>query len=220
MSDSDHDRRPVLDPVVGLTGGIASGKSTVSRMFRALGVPVLDADYVSRLVVQPGTPGLSAVVETFGPEYLSADGTLNRKALGDLVFNDKAARDKLSEVLGPFISEETDKILLCFRSSAFGPHYVLYENALLVELGLHKKYDALIVVTADPETQKARLMSRNNLTEAEAEARIASQAPVKDKVAVADYVIANNGLLPTSVLQDTVEKLHEILLTRFGARHV
>jgi dephospho-CoA kinase len=199
--------------VVGLTGGIASGKSTVGRGFAALGVPVVDADQLAREVVAPGTEGLAEIVRTFGPGVLLADGSLDRKALGAIVFSDAALRGKLNAITHPRIalaSAERMKALL-----GLAP-YVLYEAALIVENGAYKTMNGLVVVRADEGTQLARLMHRDQLSEAEAQARIAAQAPLEHKLAVADYVIDNDRSL--DALHERVAEVHEQLLGRVGTR--
>lgn len=203
--------------IIGLTGGIASGKSTVARLFSAMGVPLLDADLVARQVVVPGSRGYSAVRQAFGATLTYADGTssplidaegeIDRKALGRLVFNDPDKLRLLEQVLQPLIAERVSAQLAVLEKIA---PYAIYENALLVEHGTYRDYDALIVVVADRETQKWRLMARNNLTETEAVARIAAQAPVEEKVRAATYVIDNSG--NESDLRRQVRDLHiEIL---------
>jgi dephospho-CoA kinase len=198
--------------VVGLTGGIASGKSTVGRAFAALGVPVVDADQLAREVVAPGTDGLAEIVRTFGPGVLLADGSLDRKALGAIVFNDAALRQKLNAITHPRIalaSAERMKAL-----AALGTPYLLYEAALIVENGAYKTMYGLVVVKADEATQLARLMQRDQLSEGEARARIASQAPLAQKLAVADYVIDNSHSL--DALRERVADVHGELLVRVG----
>jgi dephospho-CoA kinase len=200
--------------VVGLTGGIASGKSTVGRAFAALGVPVVDADQLAREVVAPGTDGLAEIARTFGPGVLLADGSLDRKALGAIVFHDAALRQKLNAITHPRIalaSAERMKAL-----AALGTPYLLYEAALIVENGAYKTMNGLVVVKADEATQLARLMSRDQLSEAEAQARIASQAPLAHKLAVADYVIDNSHSL--DALHERVADVHGELLVRVGGR--
>jgi dephospho-CoA kinase len=197
--------------VVGLTGGIASGKSTVGRAFAALGVPVVDADQLAREVVAPGTEGLEEIVRTFGSGVLLADGSLDRKALGAIVFSDAALRSKLNAITHPriaLVSAERMKAL-----AALAP-YVLYEAALIVENGAYKTMNGLVVVKADELAQLERLMQRDQLSEAEARARIAAQAPLAAKLAVADYVIDNSHSL--DALHERVANVHAALLVRVG----
>lgn len=195
-------------PVVGLTGGIASGKSTVARLFGALGVPVIDADQLAREVVQPGSEGLAEIVRAFGPGVLLSDGTLDRKALGALVFGDSALRAKLNAITHPrigLLSAERMRTL-----SEAGPPYLIYEAALIVENGLYLGMHALIVVAVDASTQIARVMERDLLSEDEARARLAAQSPLEKKLAVANHVIENGG--SREQLAQRVNEVHERLL--------
>lgn len=177
--------------LVGLTGGIACGKSTVSAMLAERGAIVVDADRVSRAVVEPGSPGLAAVIEAFGPEYRAADGSLKRAALGRLVFQDPSARQRLNAILHPRMATVTAERIAAALASA--PPMVVYDAALLIEMGQADRFRPLVVVQVTPETQMQRLRARDGLTEAEARARIASQMPVAEKVAQADHVIDNGG---------------------------
>ncbi len=199
--------------VVGLTGGIASGKSTVARLFGALGVPVVDADEVARDVVAPGTEGLREVTAAFGPGVLSADGALDRAALGAVVFADSTARKRLEAITHPRIAIESGRRLA--QATASGAPYALYEAALLVENGSYKMFAALIVVTAPEDVQRARIASRDGLNATQAQARIAAQAPIAAKVAVADWVIDNAG--GSAALEARVQVVHAEILARFGA---
>lgn len=175
----------------GLTGGLASGKSTVAARLRARGVPVIDADELAREVVAPGTDGLAAVVAAFGPEVLGADGALDRPRLAALVFGDEAARRRLNAILHPRIAA-----LSAARAAeldARGETLACYEAALLVENGLADAFRPLVVVSVPEDLQIARAVARDGCTEAQARARIAAQLPLSAKVAVADHVIDNAG---------------------------
>jgi dephospho-CoA kinase len=179
--------------VFGLTGGIASGKSTVARRFRALGLPVIDADELARDVVAPGTEGLAAVVEAFGRDVLLPDGTLDRKTLGALVFENPEQRRRLNGLLHPRIAA-----LGAERSAALaasGCPLACYEAALLVENGLAAAFRPLVVVAAPDYVQIARTCQRDGVTEQEAKARLAAQMPLAEKVRQADIVIENTGTL-------------------------
>jgi dephospho-CoA kinase len=177
--------------IIGLTGGIASGKSTVSDMLRALGAHVIDADQVARDVVAPGTPALAEIRARFGSEVLQPDGALDRKKLGAMVFADAGARRELERITHPRIAAATQQEIA--RLSAAGVDPVIYDAALIVENRLYTWMQGLIVVSVPPETQVARLMIRDDIDEAAAQARIAAQLPLADKVAVATYVIDNGG---------------------------
>lgn len=198
-------------PVVGLTGGIASGKSTVARHFERLGVPSVDADLLAREVVEKGSAGLAAIVETFGEDILLPDGNLDRKAMGQRVFADPAARAQLNAITHPRIAAlGAERVRMVGEK---GVPYVLYEAALIVENGLHRAMAALVVVSADAATQRARIMQRDTLSLVEAEARINSQAPLEKKLAVADFVI-DNSQVNLDTLAKRVQEVHAALLVR------
>ncbi len=182
---------------VGLTGSIAVGKSFVASVFSELGCHVLDADQTAREVVMPGTPGLQALVQEFGNEILNADGTLDRKALGAIVFADEQKRRLLNYILHPFIIARQDEILREWERE--DPNGIaIVDAALMIESGGYKRFDKLIVVHCRPEVQLERLMLRNKLTLAEAQQRIASQMPQEEKQRYADYLIdTSDGFEPT-----------------------
>ena len=173
---------------VGLTGSIAVGKSFVASVFEELGAHVLDADRTAREVVMPGTPGLKAVAEAFGEEILNADGTLNRKQLGAVVFADESQRQRLNHILHPFIIARQDEILNEWEAK--DPHGIgIVDAALMIESGGYKRFDKLIVVHCRPEVQLERLMLRDKLSRDEALRRIESQMPQEEKQKFADYLI-------------------------------
>lgn len=177
--------------VIGLTGGIATGKSTFSALLRARGAPVVDADALARAVVEPGTPTLAQIVRAFGPELLQPDGTLDRKRLGDRVFADAAARRRLEAITHPAIRGAM--VAETLRLAAEGHALVFYDAPLLYEVGLDSILDAVVVVWAPPDVQRRRLVERDGLSPAEADARLAAQLPVDDKAARADVVVENAG---------------------------
>lgn len=191
----------------GLTGGIASGKSTVTKTFRAAGIPIVDADIVARQVVEPGTSGLQLVISQFGTEYLQADGTLDRIALGKLVFADTDARHSINKIMLPLINAESNVQLKKFHEA--GHVIVGYDAALICEMGNCEKFRPLIVVHCPRDMQALRLMSRNSLTLAEAMARIEAQMAVEAKIALADYTIDTSGTIEYSIKQteDIIQKL-------------
>jgi dephospho-CoA kinase len=176
--------------VFGLTGGIGSGKSTVAQLFAARGVPVVDADALAREVVVPGAPA-NADIAAAWPEAIAADGTIDRKRLGDIVFKDATARTRLEAILHPRIAAAAAARLAAL--AAEGHRLALYEATLLVESGRWREFDGLIVVTASNETQIARAMARDQLSRSQAEARLRAQLPTEDKVRVATHVIDNDG---------------------------
>lgn len=179
-------------PVFGLTGGIASGKSAVARVFRQEGVPVIDADEVAREVVTLGSPGLAAVIEAFGREALASDGSLDRKAVAAIVFADDKKRQQLNAILHPAIAAAS-----AAHFARLGDQLACYDAALIVERGLADGFRPLIVVAAPVALQRERLIQRDGLTATEADARLAAQAPVEAKVAAADIVIHNDSDLAT-----------------------
>jgi dephospho-CoA kinase len=179
--------------VIGLTGGIASGKSTAARTLMELGARIVDADQVARDVVAPGQPALAEIVRSFGREMLQADGTLDRKKLGGVVFADPEKLRTLNAITHPRIGLETQARLAKLREE--GVPVAVYEAALLVENGAHRGLDGLIVVACDEATQLRRLVGRDGYTEAEARARIAAQAPVAEKIAAATWVVDTSGPL-------------------------
>jgi len=175
----------------GLTGNIGAGKSTVARLLVRHGVPVIDADQVARDVVQSGQPALGEIAARFGPGVLQADGSLDRKALGALVFSDANERKALNAIIHPRISQAAAVRIAAL--AAAGHAVAVYEAALIVENGLDRGLDGLIVVIAKEELQLVRLRLRDGLTEAEALARLAAQLPAAEKVKRATFVIENHG---------------------------
>ena len=178
--------------LVGLTGGIATGKSTVSAMFAHLGARVIDADLLSREVVAPGQRAHGEILREFGSDVLQEDGHLDRKRLGALVFADPVKRKRLEEITHPAIRARQLRILSVYEEEAF-EGIVIWDAALLIETGGAKGMDRVVVVIADPAVELQRLMARDGFPEAEARQRIASQMPLSEKVKVAHYVIDNSG---------------------------
>lgn len=198
-------------PVIGLTGGIASGKSSVARVLRELGIPVVDADQIAREVVAKGSDGLREVIATFGEGVLDANEELDRPKLGQIVFNDPAARQKLNAILHPRIGRLSAERIAAAQA---GPSaYVVYEAPLLVETNAHRGLSALIVVSTTEAVQVSRSMARDALDEAAARARVAAQLPLSAKVEVADYVVPNDGDL--AALRVETERTHRAILERF-----
>jgi dephospho-CoA kinase len=179
--------------VIGLTGGIACGKSTVADMLRELGAPVVDADELARRVVERNAPALAEIVARFGQGVLDPSGALDRKKLGAIVFADPGAREALERITHPRIAAAAQAELA--RLAAEGHHTVIYEAALIVEKKLHTWMDGLIVVSLPAELQLARLMARDGIDREAAASRIAAQLPLADKIAVADHVIDNAGTM-------------------------
>jgi dephospho-CoA kinase len=201
--------------LVGLTGSIATGKSTVSRMFAHLGARVLDADLLAREVVMPGQPAYLKIVEEFGQGVVRDDGTLDRKALGAIVFAEPARRKRLEEITHPAIAARQQRILSVLDEEAF-EGIVIWDVALLFETGGLARMDRVVVVATDPETELARLMSRDGMAEADARARIASQMPVAEKAKRAHYVIDNSG--DRALTEHQVKVVYKALLGELAAR--
>jgi dephospho-CoA kinase len=201
--------------LVGLTGGIATGKSTVSAMFAHLGARVIDADLLAREVVMPGQPAHEAIVREFGPEVVQADGHLDRKRLGDIVFADPERRKRLEALTHPAIRRRQERILSVLDEEAF-EGLVIWDAALLIESGGAKGMDRVVVVLTDPDTELRRLMARDGTDEAAARRRIASQMPVADKARQADHVIDNSGSRADTERQ--VREVHGKLLAELRER--
>jgi len=197
---------------VGLTVGIACGKSLVAEMFRDRGVPVVDDDVAARDAVAPGSEGLAAVVAEFGQGVLRPDGSLDRPALGRTVFADDGLRRRLMEITHPRIGALIAQRLGAAEAS--GAALVVYESALLVENGAADAWRPLVVVRADRELQIARMARRNGLSREEAEARIRAQTSVEDKAALADFVIDNSGSRRQAAAR--FERVYEALCARIA----
>lgn len=182
--------------IIGLTGSIASGKSTVSAMLKEKGFPIIDADLVARLVVEPGTRTLKEIEDVFGQEVMHADGTLNRDALGQIIFHEPAKRKQLNDLMHPAIRAEMlrqrDELL------SGGHETLIMDIPLLFESRLQHFVDKILVVSVTEDTQLHRLMERNSLSIEEAKARIQSQLPISEKEKGADAVIYNNGSIEES----------------------
>jgi dephospho-CoA kinase len=185
--------------IIGLTGSIASGKSTISAMLKEKGYPIIDADLVARLVVEPGTSTLSEIERVFGDQVMNKDGTLNREALGQLIFHEPAKRKQLNDLMHPAIRAE----MLRQRDELFerGEKTLIMDIPLLFESRLQHFVDKILVVSVTEEMQLERLMQRNSLSEEEAKARIQSQLPISEKEKGADAVIYNNGSIEQSKVQ-------------------
>lgn len=183
----------------GLTGGIACGKSTVTKTFRAHNIPIVDADVVAREVVEVGKPTWGFVRAMFGHEYLNEDETINRTKLGALVFSDKQAMYNLNAIMGPAIVIEAERQIKALHE--VGNSIVGYDAALICEMGNANKYRPLIVVQCPRDMQIERLVKRNSLTQEQAVARISAQMSVEEKVKMADLVIDTSGTIENSIKQ-------------------
>jgi dephospho-CoA kinase len=199
--------------LVGLTGGIGSGKSEVSKRLAALSAVVVDADKVAREVVEPATPGLRDVVAAFGPGVLRADGALDREGLGRIVFGDPGKLAQLNAIVHPLVGERIAAIMATVERD-HPDAVVVYDVPLLVENNLQGRYEVVVVVAASPQTQLDRLVEQRGMAVEDAEARIAAQAPLEAKLAVADYVIDNDGDL--AALDEQVRQVWRDLVERVG----
>jgi dephospho-CoA kinase len=199
--------------LVGLTGSIATGKSTVSEMFRRKGAEIIDADHIAREVVEPGTEGLARIVREFGPGMLDEEGKLNRERLGARIFQNPAEREKLNRLLHPLIVDsmraKTEKI-----KKEKDPDLLIWDVPLLIEGNLTQWVEAVILVYTPKEIQLERLMKRNALSKEEAEKRILAQMDIEEKKKYADYVIDNRGTLSETERQ--VDQLWKQLISKSG----
>jgi dephospho-CoA kinase len=193
---------------VGLTGGIASGKSTVGRMFEELGCKVIDADGITRQLFEPGNPVNAAVAEAFGREVVASDGSIDRRVLGEIVFENSELREKLNSLVHPAIKQRQAAFLA--QVAAEDPRAIgIVEAALMIEADTYKNYDKLIVVVCSPDVQRRRLRERSGLTPEQIDSRIASQMPMQEKARFADFVIDNSG--DTAATRQQVEAVHREL---------
>ena len=193
---------------VGLTGGVASGKSTVSAILAELGAVVIDADLIAREVVARGTPGLEAVVAEFGPELLTPDGDLDRPAMGALVFGDPEARKRLEAIIHPLVHRRSAEL----EEQAGDSAVVVHDIPLLAEVGRAGSFDAVVVVDAPPDLQVSRMVEDRGWTREDAESRIAAQATRDDRLAIATYVVDNTGT--RDELRAQVEEIYAALAAR------
>jgi len=195
--------------LVGLTGGIGSGKSTVARLLEKRGAVVFDADLLAREAVEPGTPGHAAVIERFGADVLAPGGELDREALASIVFADPSARRDLEEIVHPEVRRLFAEGSEAYRDT---DRVVVFSAPLLVETGMHTAFEVLVVVSATVATQIERLMHQRGMSEPSIRARIDAQAPLEDKAAAADFLVDNEGSLDE--LESQVEQLWNDLSTR------
>jgi dephospho-CoA kinase len=191
---------------IALTGGIATGKSRARSLFEHLGVPTIDSDVLAREAVAPGTAGLAAVSERFGPDVLQPDGSLDRDNLAKIVFADPESRRALESIIHPYVRRRTDEWFA--RLDAARHPYAIADIPLLYEVERDQDFDAVIVVACDPDTQLRRLLERG-MTASDARQRIAAQSPLDDKIARADHVIRTNGGFEETDRQ--IQELHAIL---------
>lgn len=179
--------------IIGLTGGIASGKTTVANLLAAHGGAIIDADVAAREVVEPGEPALEEIVAAFGPDVLAPDGSVNRRALAAIIFNDAQARQRLNAIVHPRVRERMFSQLDALRRQSPPPRFAVLVVPLLLESGHDWGLDQIWVVAVPEEIQQERLMARDRLDAAAAQARIRAQMPLSEKLEHADRVISNTG---------------------------
>jgi dephospho-CoA kinase len=203
---------------VGLTGGIASGKTTVAAMFRARGASILEADRIAHELMTPWQPAYEEIVRAFGREILGPDGSINRKRLGAMIFADAARREQLNRIVHPRVIAEQEKELARMAREQPGA-VAMVEAALLVEAGYHKQLDKLVVTWCRPEQQLERLLAKG-LSRGDADARIAAQLPSEEKRRLADYVIDCSGSLAETERQvgQVWEALRELAASKKAAQ--
>ncbi len=199
---------------VGLTGGIATGKTTVGGMFAELGCRLIDADQISRELFEPGQPVHAAVVAEFGQRILTPAGAIDRRTLGDIVFKNPELRQKLNDLVHPAVIERQQRWLKEVETVA-PDGIAIVEAALMIEVGTYRNYDKLIVVGCSREIQKERLRQRTDLSEKQIESRVASQMPFEEKVKYADYVIDTSGDLEET--RREVERINSKLRELVGS---
>ncbi|HUV12286.1 MAG TPA: dephospho-CoA kinase [Acidobacteriota bacterium] len=197
---------------VGLTGGIACGKSKALLCFEQLGAFTVDADKIAREVVQPGQPAYQKILDEFGPDMVGTDGELDRAKLGDLVFSDDSARSTINSIVHPFVLAEEDRLVRELENNPHQYPMVVTDAALMVEVGSYTKYDIVIVAYCPPSMQLERLMKRNALSKAEALRRVSSQMPLLEKIEYADYIIDTSR--DQSETQEQIRHIYAELLER------
>lgn len=196
--------------LVGLTGGVATGKSTVAKLFERCGAHIIDADVLAHHVVEPDKPAWRAIIKAFGKQVLNADRTLNRAALGRIVFRNKTKLRRLERIIHPHVARMQEQLTKAIARK-HPKAVIVYEVPLLFEAGVDRRVDRIVVVTADRETQIVRLKTRNGFTRAEALRRIRSQMPIKQKAAAAGYLL--DGTAPRPRLLTQVKRLYRKLGT-------
>lgn len=202
---------------LGLTGNIASGKSTAAQFFKELGAYVLDADDISRIVMQPGQEAYNGVVKLFGEKVLNADRTLDRAAIRKIVFDEPETRKKLEQIVQPAILEYERKEVGRIKGQD-DKAVIITQAAVTVESGTYKRFDGLIVVYTEPEIQLKRVMARDNISEAQALKIIGAQMPIEEKLKFANYIVNNSGSL-NDLRRETARVFELIKLTKYGMKN-
>jgi dephospho-CoA kinase len=198
-----------LSLLVGLTGGIACGKSNATRVFAELGAHVLDADQIAHEAIRAGQPAFTEIVDYFGRDITNADGEIDRKRLGKIIFSDVGAREKLNAIVHPRVIAEQERLSEDITARC-GSCIIIVDAALMIEAGSYKRFEKLIVVHCKPELQLHRLMVRDGLTLAEAQERIATQMPLSEKLKLASYVVETSGTYRQTRSQ--IVAIHNMLL--------
>lgn len=198
---------------VGLTGGIACGKSQTLKEFNELGVYTVDADEIAHQVILPGQPAYDRILSTFGSDILAADQSIDRTKLGKLVFSDQESRENLNRIVHPFIFQEENRLISVFKAEKHPRSpVIMVDAALMIETGSYRRYDSVVVVHCRPEIQLGRLISRDGFSKEEALRRIGSQMPLEEKIKHARYAIDNSGRL--SELREQVHSIFADLVKR------
>ena len=193
--------------LVGLTGGLASGKTTIARIFKSYGAKIIDADDLAREVTQKGRPAWKAIVKSFGKSILSSEQTIDRSSLAKIVFQDSAKLKRLTGIIYPRVAKEQARLVRQFKLT--DPHAVIiYDAAMLIEAQAHQRMDQIIVVKANRATQLSRACRRSGLTKADALRRIQNQMPIREKLPYADYII--DGTVPLRQLRSPVKTLYTL----------
>jgi len=193
---------------IGVTGGIGTGKSLVTGIFRSLGAFIIDADILAREVVGPDMPAYHKIVSMFGDSIIDADKKINRKKLGEIVFHDRVSLKQLEQIIHPEVIREQEKLIHDYREKN-KEGCIIVDAPLLIEAGFHEKLDYLIVVSSKTDIQEERLYQRNGMTQDEVERRRLAQLPMEEKKQLADWIIDNNGTREDT--RDQVKKIWEII---------
>jgi dephospho-CoA kinase len=200
---------------VGLTGGIACGKSKALLCFEELGAYTVDADRIAHELVQRGQPAFQQILDEFGPNMVGDDGELDRVKLGDLVFSDESVRNRLNSIVHPLVLAEEDRRIRGLRNERQQYSMIVTDAALMIEVGSYAKYDVIIVAYCPPSIQLERLMRRNELTRNQALKRVNSQMPLLKKIAYADFIIDTSR--DPSETKDQIRHIYNELLERWSA---
>ena len=203
--------------IVGLTGGLATGKSTVAGIFQDLGASVIDADLLARQVVEPGQPAYAEIIKSFGKRILRPDGKIDRQALGNLVFRSPTQLRRLNAIVHPRVAKLQRRLTEHIRK-ANPQALIIYDAPVLIEAGAHTRMDYLIVVKTDQQTQLKRLAVRNGYSRAEALRRLRAQLPLKEKIPLADFLL--DGTLSRACLRKEVKRIKQVLETNPPTRRV